>query len=156
MYCPNPECPDFKETGSPGEYVEGITICPFCGSELVEVMPSMSPAEDPDETELAEDESNTNESADEEPSTREDSDEEPRTRDYSDEELVVVATFNFRPDADLMMTFLLNQGIDVFESPDDCGGTNPAVGFGVGIRLLVPKSQADEATALIDDVEKSS
>jgi hypothetical protein len=35
MYCPNRDCPDFKDTGKPGEYREGITRCPYCRSALV-------------------------------------------------------------------------------------------------------------------------
>ena len=35
MYCPNRDCPDFKDTGKPGEYREGITHCPYCRSALV-------------------------------------------------------------------------------------------------------------------------
>ena len=136
MYCSNPECPDFEETGSHGEYVEGISVCPYCGSNLVEQMPSMSLSEHHGETGRGGNESSP--------------------IDDSDEELVVVASYNLRPDAELMITFLLNQGIDVFESPDDCGGTDPAVGFGMGIRLLVPRSQAAQAIALISEMEKDS
>jgi len=36
MYCPNPDCPDLIEGGIRGEYVEGITLCPRCGTRLVE------------------------------------------------------------------------------------------------------------------------
>jgi hypothetical protein len=136
MYCANPECPDFKETGSHGEYVEGVTVCPFCGSDLVEQLPKLRPPEDRDEMGQTEDEQGA--------------------IDDVDEELVVIATYNSRPDAELMMTYLGNEGIDVFESPDDCGGTNPAIGFGMGIRLLVPKSQAEQASALINEMEKDS
>lgn len=35
MFCPNPECPDLIESGVRGEYVEGITHCPTCGTHLV-------------------------------------------------------------------------------------------------------------------------
>lgn len=35
MFCVNPECPDLMATGSPGEYVDGITECPVCGAALV-------------------------------------------------------------------------------------------------------------------------
>lgn len=35
MYCPNRDCPDFKDTGRPGEYREGISHCPYCGTALV-------------------------------------------------------------------------------------------------------------------------
>lgn len=34
MYCPNPECPDWKLLGIVGEYREGITHCPKCGMRL--------------------------------------------------------------------------------------------------------------------------
>jgi hypothetical protein len=136
MYCPNPECPDFKQTGVPGEYIEGVTVCPFCGTKLVEQIPKIMPAEEHGEPEQEEGELNP-------------------VQDF-DEELVTVASYNFRHDADLMITFLVNQGIDVFESPDDCGGTDAAVGFATRTRLLVPKSQAEQAIALIKDMEEET
>jgi hypothetical protein len=134
MYCPNPDCPDFKETGVPGEYIEGVTICPFCGSNLVEQIPDTRPEEDRGEAEEDEDESSS--------------------VDDLDEDLVAVASYNVRQDAELMITFLISRGIDVFESPDDCGGTDPAIGFATRTRLLVPASQAEEASALIKEAEK--
>ncbi len=136
MYCPNPECPDFKQMGVPGEYVEGVTVCPFCGSKLVEQMPNIIPAEEHEETEPEEGQSNPMQDL--------------------DEEFVTVASYNFRHDAELTITFLVNQGIDVFASPDDCGGTDPVLGFATRTRLLVPKSQADQATALIKDTEEET
>ena len=36
MFCPNPDCLDFVESGVHGEYVDGISSCPTCGSYLVE------------------------------------------------------------------------------------------------------------------------
>ena len=36
MFCPNPECIDVQESGKPGEYVDGVTVCPKCGTLLVE------------------------------------------------------------------------------------------------------------------------
>jgi hypothetical protein len=42
MFCPNRECPDFISTGKPGEYREGITVCPYCQAELVPEDPSRS------------------------------------------------------------------------------------------------------------------
>ena len=35
MWCPNPDCPDREVTGRPGEYVDTVVRCPFCGVELV-------------------------------------------------------------------------------------------------------------------------
>jgi hypothetical protein len=140
MYCPNPECPDFKDTGIPGEYVAGVTVCPFCNSYLVERLPDMKAHAKQDEAEQEEKETKQ--------------EEEPFSNvDELDEELVAIATYNSRQDAELAITYLINQGIDVFESPDDGGGTLPAI---AGTRLLVPKSQAEQATALLDDVEKMS
>jgi hypothetical protein len=40
MFCPNRECPDFISTGKPGEYRDGITVCPYCQAELVPEDPS--------------------------------------------------------------------------------------------------------------------
>jgi uncharacterized Zn finger protein (UPF0148 family) len=140
MYCPNPECPDFKDTGIPGEYVAGVTVCPFCDSRLVEKMPDTKARAKQDEAEQEEKETKQ----EEEPFS---------TIDELDEELVAITTYNLRQDAELAITYLINQGIDVFESPDDGGGTIPAAG---GIRLLVPKSQAEQAAALLNDVEKMS
>lgn len=39
MYCPNHKCPDFIDTGKHGEYVAGVTTCPYCGEALVETPP---------------------------------------------------------------------------------------------------------------------
>ncbi len=134
MYCSNPECPDFKETGVPGEYVEGVTVCPFCGSDLVEQMPDMnSPQARSERTGVKNDFG---------------------TPDDLGEGLVVIATYSFRHDAELAMTYLMNNGIEAVESPDDCGGTNPVVGFATGIRLLVPEGQANRAIALLKKVER--
>jgi hypothetical protein len=141
MYCPNPECSDFKETGVPGEYVRGVTACPFCGSWLVEQAPDMHPPAEQKKT-------------DEEKNETKQEEEEFTTLDELDEELVAIASYGFRQDAELAVTYLINQGVDVFESPDDCGGTDPALGFATGTRLLVPKSQAKQALALLDKVEK--
>ncbi|MGV8040048.1 MAG: hypothetical protein AB2L07_08220 [Thermoanaerobaculaceae bacterium] len=34
MRCPNPECPDTEWMGKAPSYVEGVTICPRCGTLL--------------------------------------------------------------------------------------------------------------------------
>jgi len=134
MYCPNRECPDFKETGMHGEYVEGITVCPFCGNSLVEEVPDENPPQVKNETE---------------PDNR-----ELDSAQDSAQRLVVIASYSFRQDAELAITFLKNNGVDVVESPDDCGGTNPVVGFATGIRLLAPESQARRAIALLKKAEE--
>jgi hypothetical protein len=35
MICPNPECLDYVASGTPGEYVDGVTVCPVCGEALM-------------------------------------------------------------------------------------------------------------------------
>jgi len=37
MYCTNPECPDVLSSGRPGEYVDGVESCPACGARLTEL-----------------------------------------------------------------------------------------------------------------------
>jgi len=39
MFCPNPDCPYAERIGEPGEYREGVTQCPDCGSTLIEARP---------------------------------------------------------------------------------------------------------------------
>ena len=133
MYCPNRECPDFKQTGVPGEFVEDVTFCPFCGSALVKEMPDTNPSRVGDETER--DEGDFGAIAD------------------SSEKLVVIASYTFRHDAELAITYLANNGIDVVEWLDDCGGMYPIAGFTTGIRLLAPESQAQRAIALLKKVQ---
>jgi hypothetical protein len=48
MYCPNLECPDAKESGTAGEYSDGVTVCPRCGSRLVPTRPIWTPAVTPE------------------------------------------------------------------------------------------------------------
>jgi hypothetical protein len=36
MFCVNPECPDFLATGAHGEFVAGVTACPYCRQPLVD------------------------------------------------------------------------------------------------------------------------
>lgn len=45
MSCPNSECPDMKLTGIAGRYRSETSVCPRCGSGLVEVRPE-PPKED--------------------------------------------------------------------------------------------------------------
>jgi hypothetical protein len=134
VFCPNPKCPDFEDSGTPTEYVDGIVECPMCGARLVDRMPDTESLRD--QTSPKKDNTDVESS------------------DELTEELVVVASFNFRQDADLARTFLIAKGIEVFESPDDCGGMDPGLGFGTRTRLLVHKNNADKAIALLDEIEE--
>ncbi len=53
MFCPNPECPDFVDTGIHGEYVDTIWQCPVCGAKLVHELPARTAPEAGDEPEMA-------------------------------------------------------------------------------------------------------
>lgn len=49
MYCSNPECPDFLATGAHGEFVAGVTACPYCRQPLVDrIDDGAPPAREPD------------------------------------------------------------------------------------------------------------
>lgn len=45
MICPNPECPDVLESGTPNEFREGIDYCTRCGARLVHPESRDEPAE---------------------------------------------------------------------------------------------------------------
>ena len=40
MYCTNTDCPDYLATGFHAEFRPGITVCPACGTDLVESLES--------------------------------------------------------------------------------------------------------------------
>ena len=50
MYCSNPDCPDFLATGVHGEFVAGVTSCPYCRQPLVEAVDAgeLPPGREPD------------------------------------------------------------------------------------------------------------
>ena len=52
MFCPNPECPDFVDTGIHSEYVDTIWQCPACGAKLVHELSAPPPPEGKDEPEV--------------------------------------------------------------------------------------------------------
>ncbi|MCP3978139.1 MAG: DUF2007 domain-containing protein [bacterium] len=41
MFCPNPECPDFKATGAAPEFRPDVIVCPKCGTGLIAERPDM-------------------------------------------------------------------------------------------------------------------
>jgi len=129
MYCPNPQCPDFVETGEPGEYNEGVTKCAKCGAWLVAYLPSeLLPTK----------------------ATREGPWEDDHT---ADEDLVVIASFARRQDADLAISFLQANGIEVRELDPGSRSSYPDLAFGTGWGLLVRASQAEDARALLAEAE---
>jgi hypothetical protein len=109
----------------PGEYREGIVVCPKCGARLVPKSPALLEAEEPGVE-----------------STEE--------RDADLGPLVVVASFNYHQDADLAVSMLLANGVRAAAFGDDCGGTDPRIGFGSRTRVMVPEGQVKLALSLLE------
>jgi hypothetical protein len=124
MFCPNRECPDFVESGEPGEYRDDIEICPKCGARLVHEPP----------TPLNGDE--------QQPEGVEDG-------DVASGPLVAAAWFEYRQDADVTVSMLTANGVWAVVFADDGGGTLPHVGFGTAARVMVPERQAALALELL-------
>ena len=129
MYCPNPDCPDVQETGEPGEYRDDVRVCPKCGAELI----SGAPGDDRDGA-----------------GTGAEGDAE------STGALVAVAAFNYRQDAELAASFLQANGVEAAVFGDDCGGTDPRIGFSSRARVMVPEGQAALAATLLDQASAAS
>jgi hypothetical protein len=69
----------------------------------------------------------------------------------SDSDLVVVHTFNNRPDADLAKSALEAAGIDAMVQADDGGGMRPAIAWaGSGMQILVRAEDAEVAREILD------
>lgn len=65
---------------------------------------------------------------------------------------VVVRTFLTAVDANMARTALEAAGIPSMVRSDDCGGMRPHLWLG-GVALLVPSSQAEDARAVLDELE---
>jgi hypothetical protein len=128
MYCTNPECPDFLQSGIHGEYREGLTVCPKCDAPLVPERPHPPASEVPEGlVGLA--------------------------LPPLPGPLVALASFNFRQDADLVVSMLLANGVNAVVACDDCGALDPGLGFGTRARVLVAASQVEVASALLAQAE---
>ncbi len=126
MICTNDECPDWTVLGTRGEYRQGVTECPRCGAHLVEQF-----AGEPDGT--ADDPSATDAPSDLIASP------------------VVVARLNQRHEAELLRGVLAAHGIPATVNSDDCGTTDPALGFGREVQLLVDEDDSQRALAIMAD-----
>jgi hypothetical protein len=60
-------------------------------------------------------------------------------------DLIVVGTFNSRPEADIAKGALEAAGIESMVAADDAGGVQPGLWEGQGVRILV--NREDEETA---------
>ena len=59
---------------------------------------------------------------------------------------VVLRTFNYRHEAEVVRGFLASIGIDTFITSDDCGAVDPALEYGRGTHLLVAEDDVERAT----------
>ncbi len=68
---------------------------------------------------------------------------------------VTIKTYPYRHEAELDKAYLESNGIRVILQGDDLSGIAPARLFGgQGVRLLVPKNQAEEAEKLLKKAAK--
>jgi hypothetical protein len=65
------------------------------------------------------------------------------------DELVVVATYRYRHEAEIGKGMLEANGIDAIVNADDLGSVHPVLGATSGIRLLVRREDAHTATQLL-------
>ncbi len=63
--------------------------------------------------------------------------------------LVVVGTFNTRPEADLARSALEAAGIDAVVAADDAGGVQPGLWEGQGVAVLVDREDEQEAREVL-------
>ena len=62
---------------------------------------------------------------------------------------VVLRTFNYRHEAEVVKGFLASAGIDSFIISDDCGAVDPALEFGRGAQLLVAEQDHGRAVEVL-------
>jgi hypothetical protein len=72
----------------------------------------------------------------------------------TEREVVVVATFGSRVEAQLVVGMLTSYGIRAAMSADDAGGWEPQLQQGSGVRVLVHRDDAARAGELISEAEK--
>ena len=139
MFCPNPDCLDFKEDGVHGEYLETVAMCPKCGAELVPELPQegtrwhVATAE----TEPAEVAGATLAYATPTPAGP----------------LVAVAAFDFAEESERLMSLLAENGVAAFQFYDDGRDFEDPAGVAPCTRVLVAESQAAFAMSLLEQGE---
>ena len=136
MLCPNPECPDHVAGGEPGEYRAHVEVCPVCGTPLVHALPEGWPqGEEPDDS-------------------------KPTPRDWHGEPEPVFECTD-PTEVAVVKSILDGAGIPYLtrgeETFDALRGVRSAVRFNPlagQVRFLVPSDLADEATALLEELEE--
>lgn len=128
MYCSNSECPDFLATGTHGEFVAGVTTCPYCRQPLVDTIDdgALPPGREPD------------------PSTEP----EPVLETSDPAELEIVKSIL----AGVGIPFLVqgHEQFKAFSGGHTAFRFNPRAG---AVVILVPAERAEEARALLTATE---
>jgi hypothetical protein len=70
------------------------------------------------------------------------------------DELVVVASFYDRPEADLAKSALEAAGIEAIVQADDCGTLRPGMWMGNGVHVVVRQRDADAAREILNTPAK--
>ncbi|HEV8345976.1 MAG TPA: DUF2007 domain-containing protein [Vicinamibacterales bacterium] len=68
----------------------------------------------------------------------------------ADADLIVVATFSSRPDAEMARSALEAAGIDAIVQSDDAGGLQPGLWEGRGVAVVVRSADAQAAHDILE------
>jgi len=60
-------------------------------------------------------------------------------------EWVVIRTFSYQHEAEVVRSVLEGSGIEAITNSDDCGALDPALGLVRGVNVLVAADQLDQA-----------
>jgi hypothetical protein len=64
-------------------------------------------------------------------------------------EWVVVRTFGYQHEAEIVKSVLEGSGIEAITSSDDCGALDPALGLVRGVKVLVAIEQLEQAERVL-------
>jgi len=142
MFCPNLGCIDYVQDRIHGEYVDGITVCPRCGAALVAELPkdepllTARPGTAPDPADLA----------------LEIGEPAPPPAGV----LVALAAFDYPDEVEPVVALLAANGITAYSFLDDGRDFDDAGGASPCTRVLVPQSQFQAATMLVERLEQEA
>jgi hypothetical protein len=64
---------------------------------------------------------------------------------------IVLRSFSYRAEAEIVRELLASNGIAAFVNSDDCGSVDPALQFGRGAEVLVSADDREAAERLIEE-----
>ena len=72
------------------------------------------------------------------------------TRADDPDDLILIRTYSYRHEAEVGKSMLEANDVEAIIIADDAGGLRPGLGFSGGVRLLVRRSDEQEARQLIE------